>query len=181
MHKERLTTGNIRRRKKAAIQQAALDTLSLADLHHYLGNRRVQRLLTQRDGGAFELDDETAARINRERGGGQPLEEETQATLGEALGADLGSVRVHTSPQADALSRQLGAMAFTTGRDIFFRQGAFAPHTAEGRALLAHELTHVVQQSTKGGSGSGQMTVGAADDPLEREAEEVARHLADKG
>lgn len=63
-----------------------------------------------------------------------------------ALGADFGGVRVHTDERADALNRSLRARAFTTGADIFFRRGAYDPASPGGREVLAHELTHVVQQ-----------------------------------
>ena len=71
-----------------------------------------------------------------------PLKEEFEA----AFGADFGAVRVHTGDQAAQLSRGLQAQAFTHGPDVFFGAGRYAPDTAAGRRLLAHELTHVVQQ-----------------------------------
>jgi hypothetical protein len=63
-----------------------------------------------------------------------------------ALGADLSGVRIHADRRADELSRLLQARAFTTGQHVFFRRGAYDPVSSGGRALLAHELTHVVQQ-----------------------------------
>ena len=71
-----------------------------------------------------------------------PLKEEFEA----AFGADFGAVRVHAGDQAAQLSRGLQAQAFTHGPDVFFGAGRYAPGTAAGRRLLAHELTHVVQQ-----------------------------------
>ena len=56
-------------------------------------------------------------------------------------------MRVHTGPRADSLNHTLQAKAFTTGQDIFFRQGAYNPASSGGQELLAHELTHVVQQN----------------------------------
>ncbi len=178
MRKERLTGNTKQRKGKSTLLHAGVDSLPLADLHHYLGNRRVGRLLARRSGaGAFELDEETVERINRERSGGQPLEEGVQTSVEQALGVDLGAVRIHTSSEADALSRQIGAQAFTTGRDIFFRQGAYAPHTVQGRELIAHELTHVLQQSTGSTDTGTRMIVGAPDDVLEQEAEATAHAL----
>jgi hypothetical protein len=153
----------------------------LASLQQSVGNRAVQRLLAQRNssGDALELDEDTAGRIERARGSGQPLEGAIQKQMGDAMGHDLSSVRVHTSPESDALSRQLSAKAFTTGQDIFFREGAYQPGSAGGRELIAHELTHVVQQSTGAVSGSGSgMTVNPPDDVFEQEADDVARTLA---
>jgi outer membrane protein OmpA-like peptidoglycan-associated protein len=80
---------------------------------------------------------------------GRPLDADTRRFMQSRLGADLGHVRVHTGPAAASLNRDLGANAFTQGRDIFFGEGR-----APGKdALTAHELAHVVQQS--GGSPHG--------------------------
>jgi hypothetical protein len=84
--------------------------------------------------------------INAARGNGQPLSEEARAPMEKAIGADLSGVRVHTDANADALSQSLQARAFTTGRDIFFENGEYNPESAKGQELLAHELTHTVQQ-----------------------------------
>ena len=65
----------------------------------------------------------------------------------QAIGADFGRVRVHSDAQSDRLSRSIQARAFTTGQDIFMRQGEYRPQERSGQELLAHELTHVVQQN----------------------------------
>jgi hypothetical protein len=84
--------------------------------------------------------------IETSRGGGQRLPEQVQFSMGQAMGADFGGVRVHADATADSLNRSLEARAFTTGQDIFFKQGEYAPESSQGQELLAHELTHVVQQ-----------------------------------
>src|SRR5262245_15408348 len=95
-------------------------------LQQTVGNQAVQRLLAQRSGdGAFELDASTASRINQARGSGQALDSSLQRQMGGAMGYDLSGVRVHTSPEADDLNQQLSAKAFTTGQDIFFKQGEY--------------------------------------------------------
>lgn len=149
----------------------------LVSLQQQVGNRAVQRLLAQRGGdGPFKLDDETANCINRERGGGQALDDAIQKRAGAAMGHDFSGVKVHTSPEADELSQELGAKAFTTGRDVFFREGVYDPHSSGGQELIAHELTHVVQQGSGavGGSG-GRMTVNAPGDTFEQEADAIAK------
>jgi hypothetical protein len=93
------------------------------------------------------IDSQTEERIQRARPGGHGLDRATSDTMGQALGADLSGVRAHTGREADALSRDLGAVALTTGPDVFFRDGAYDPGTSSGRRLIAHELTRVVQQS----------------------------------
>jgi Domain of unknown function (DUF4157) len=66
--------------------------------------------------------------------------------MGQAMGTDFSRVRVHTDGQSDRLNRSIQAKAFTTGQDVFFRQGAYNPGSRGGQELIAHELTHVVQQ-----------------------------------
>ena len=68
------------------------------------------------------------------------------------MGTDFSSIRVHTDEAAAEMNTHLGANAFTRGRDVYFARGQFTPETREGRRLLAHELTHVVQQ---GGGAAG--------------------------
>ena len=85
--------------------------------------------------------------INRARGGGQALDVGLQRKMGQAMGADFSRVKVHTDSQSDRLSKSIQAKAFTTGQDVFFRQGAYEPSSRGGQELIAHELTHVVQQN----------------------------------
>jgi hypothetical protein len=151
----------------------------LASLQRQVGNRAVQRLLAQRSAdGSTELDDDTAGRINQQRGGGQPLDSGAQKQMAESTGEDFSQVKVHTGPEADTLNHQLGAKAFTTGQDVFFRSGAYQPHTTSGQELLAHELTHVVQQRQGAVSGESRMKVNAPGDAFERQAEDVAHSVA---
>jgi Domain of unknown function (DUF4157) len=100
------------------------------------------------------LSDEQEVAIGRARGHGQRLEAETKARMEAAVGADLSRIRLHTSSTADKLTRQLSAEAFTTGADIFFRSGAYAPGTQSGARTLAHELAHTVQQGAAVTTGS---------------------------
>lgn len=105
----------------------------------------VQRKGTE--GGAASAEVEQG--INRARSGGQSLAPKLQAQMGQAIGADFSGVRVHTDARADALNRSVGARAFTTGQDLFFKQGEYQPGSRGGQELIAHELTHVVQQNRK--------------------------------
>ena len=87
------------------------------------------------------------AGIQQARGNGQALVPHLQIQIGQAMGADFSGVRVHTDTQSDQFNRSIQAKAFTTGQDIFFRQGAYQPGSQSGQELIAHELTHVVQQN----------------------------------
>ena len=78
--------------------------------------------------------------------GGQKLDTGIQAKMESGTGHSFDNVRVHTDSKADALSSSLGARAFTTGTDIFFKQGQYNPGSDEGQKLIAHEATHVIQQ-----------------------------------
>jgi hypothetical protein len=91
-----------------------------------------------------------AARIDALSGTGQPLPESTRQFFEPRFGADFAQVRVHSQGDAADLAHSLQAKAFTVGRNLVFGSGQYAPETAEGKKLMAHELTHVVQQ---GGGG----------------------------
>ncbi|RLC95497.1 MAG: hypothetical protein DRI39_00045 [Chloroflexi bacterium] len=92
-------------------------------------------------------------RIEAARGSGQQLPESVRASFEPVYGHDFNGVRVHADAEANALARQLSARAFTTGRDIFFREGEYRPGSDDGKKLIAHELTHVVQQSASTPAG----------------------------
>ncbi|MBN2394143.1 MAG: DUF4157 domain-containing protein [Anaerolineae bacterium] len=148
----------------------------LGNLPQVVGNQAIQRLIAQRSGdGPTELDDDTANRINRERGGGQALDSGVQEQMGGAMGQDFSGVTVHTSQESDDLNRQLGSKAFTTGKDIFFREGNYEPHSSSGQELIAHELTHVAQQGAGRVHSGGQMAVNAPGDSFEQEADAFAK------
>ncbi len=84
--------------------------------------------------------------INASRGAGQPLDSGSRSYFEPRFGRDLGGVRVHTDSPAASMARSMNAQAFTVGRDIYFSQGRYQPGTESGRHLLAHELTHTIQQ-----------------------------------
>ena len=85
--------------------------------------------------------------IERERGLGEPIEKPLQSKLEQGFGADFSQVKIHNDTTSDRLNQAIHAKAFTTGEDIFFKAGEYNPESFEGQKLLAHELTHVVQQT----------------------------------
>jgi len=89
---------------------------------------------------------ELESAINSARGSGQPLAPNLQQSMGQAMKVDFSGVRVHTDAKSDQLNQSIQARAFTTGQDVFFRQGEYQPGSRSGQELIAHELTHVVQQ-----------------------------------
>jgi hypothetical protein len=108
---------------------------------------QTKALVQRRTDGGFEAGPEIESRLAAQRGGGSPLPDEVRAAMEPPFGADFSGVRVHTGGEADRLNRELSAEAFTHGQDIYMRAGKYTPGTPAGNRLLAHELTHVVQQS----------------------------------
>ena len=91
--------------------------------------------------------DDIAQKLREKKGVGSPLPSTIQAKMEQGFGTDFSRVRVHTGTEAAQLNQQLGAKAFTYGPDVYFNQGEYQPASSEGQRLLAHELTHVVQQN----------------------------------
>lgn len=144
-----------------AQEQAALNFESLQTL---------QRQLAELDA---EATQPVLQRIQARRGGGNPLPEAVRRHLEQGLNHDLSRVRIHDDAEADKLAKGVNAIAFTTGTDIFFRSGRFDPNTRGGLELLAHEVTHTVQQS------QGRVGVGIDPDAgLESEARVMGARLA---
>ena len=115
----------------------------------------------------------------RDAGPGQALQPGVQRRLEEGLGADLSGVRVHADAEADGLSRSLEAEAFTSGRDVYFRAGAYDPASSDGMRLLAHEAVHTVQQAAgpvAGTSAPGGVAVSDPGDAFERQGRPRRRH-----
>lgn len=104
--------------------------------------------------------------------GGQSLDKRTQSEMAARFGHDFSQVRIHTDARASETADTLGANAFTVGTDIVFGRGHYAPGSADGERLLAHELTHVVQQSQSGPGDWGRRS--NRGDESEREAETLA-------
>lgn len=144
-------------------QQQAQDDAALS-LHS------LQRQLAELDQQATQP---VYDRIKARRGAGNPLPEAVRRHLEHGLNHDLGAVRIHDDAEADHLSKSVNALAFTTGTDIYFQSGKFNPNSQSGLELLAHEVTHTVQQSR------GQVGKGLDPDAgLENEARDMGRKLA---
>jgi hypothetical protein len=111
------------------------------------------------------------------RSAGQPLDTATRAQMEPRFGHDFSGVRVHTGTQADRSARAVGALAYTVGRDIVFSDGQYQPATPRGQRLLAHELTHTVQQRGQTSAVQPRLAIGPADDVFEREADRIAERV----
>lgn len=104
------------------------------------------------------------------RSSGQPLEFKTRATMEQRFRHDFSGVRVHTDAKAAESARAVHALAYTVGRNIIFSTGRYAPYRSDGQRLIAHELTHVVQQSQSAGSAHATLEIGRSGSSEEAEA-----------
>lgn len=109
------------------------------------------------------------------QGGGQSLDKHTQAEMSARFGHDFSQVRIHTDSHADSSAQEMGANAYTVGNDIVFREGQWTPGVSDSERLLAHELTHVVQQARAGGGDVSRASARA--DASEREADSLASQV----
>jgi hypothetical protein len=157
-----------------ALEGRRLDGLphsSVIHLQRVLGNAGVQAL----------LDEEQQSPVHDVvgSGGGAPLDADTRGLMEERLGQDFSDVRVHTGQKADESARSINAQAYTVGTDVVFGSGHYAPGTDTGQRVLAHELTHVVQQKAGPVAGTpapGGIRLSDPSDLFEQAAERSAEH-----
>lgn len=111
-------------------------------------DEKKDEVLTKSNGEAT-VNPGIASRLSSSKGGGHPLSESVRSPMEQAFGADFSGVQIHTGTEAAQLSQDLQAQAFTHGQDVYFNAGKYQPETTEGKRLLGHELTHVVQGGTE--------------------------------
>jgi hypothetical protein len=168
------------RRRRAEPKQDAADGRTARNVLN--SNSTIQRVLRAaalhgKDSAAGStVDDAISRAIGAKRGSGQSLPEAARRDMERTLGHNFDDVRVHADVEADGLNKAVQAEAFTTGADIFFRSGRYDPGSNDGRKLLAHELTHVVQQ--RGAPPPLEMRVSSPDDASEQQASSVADHVS---
>lgn len=86
-------------------------------------------------------------KLDTSKGSGAGLDKKTKGEMETGFGADFSNVKIHTDSRAVQMSQELGAQAFTNGNDVYFNKGKYNPASKEGKHLLAHELTHTIQQT----------------------------------
>ncbi len=100
--------------------------------------------------GSREVNSSFESNLSGTKSSGEPLPDSVRSYMEPRFGADFSNVRIHTGTKAATLSKQINARAFTHGRDIYFNRGSYDPHSSGGRQLIAHELTHTLQQGAAG-------------------------------
>jgi hypothetical protein len=173
------------------VMPASGKTSTLTALQHTHGNSFVQRVISKaRHSSEVEEDlrsgdrssPDIEASVKAMRGGGQPLPEQLRASIEPQFGYDFSQVRVHTDSRASESAKSVNALAFTTGKDIIFAAGQYSPQSISGRRLIAHELTHVVQQASGPVSGTqkGNVFISHPADSFEKAADRTANAIVDQ-
>ncbi len=153
----------------------------LMKLQRAAGNAGVTALLQRK---TSEDDEASPVKDLMGRGGGNALDESTRDFMEARLGADFSDVRVHTGAEATQAARSVQAHAYTVGSDIVFQDGQYDPSSGDGRKMLAHELTHVVQQRqgpVDGTPAAGGISISDPSDRFERAAEATAERVMSSG
>ena len=117
-------------------------------------------------------------------GSGAPLDRHTRGFMESRLGADFSDVRVHTDARASESAQSVQAHAYTVGSDVVFQSGKYAPESDSGKRMLAHELTHVVQQRSGPVAGTpapGGIKVSHPSDSFEQAADSTAERVMSPG
>jgi hypothetical protein len=123
----------------------------------------IRRLTPGKGGHGATASDAVTEEIAATRGRGSPLPASSRNLMESRFGTDFSHVRVHTGDYAERLSRNLGAKAFTVGQDIYFNNRSFSAESSAATHLLAHELTHTVQQGAASNLHAAQLMIQKAD------------------
>jgi peptidoglycan hydrolase-like protein with peptidoglycan-binding domain len=108
--------------------------------------------------GGITADPLLSNKISTSQGNGNGMDKSEQSFMSNRFGVDFSKVKIHTDNEAALMNHELNAKAFTAGSDIYFNKGEYQPGHEKGRHLLAHELTHVVQQSQSSEIKSGKIS-----------------------
>jgi Domain of unknown function (DUF4157) len=153
---------------------ASLDQAAVTELQRTAGNQAVVQLLGEDQPARSPVHDVVGS------AGGASLDPGTRGLMESAFGRSFGDVRVHTGEQASRSAEAVGANAYTVGTDVVFKSGHYDPGTPTGQRTLAHELTHVVQQSqgpVDGSDAPGGIRLSDPSDRFERAADDNADHV----
>jgi hypothetical protein len=136
------------------VQASASDSAARGDAHDE--EEAVQAKRSGRSG--LQMSGETRSTIDRLGNGGRSLSDRSREFFEPRFGSDFSDVRVHDGGAASKVARSINARAFTVGNNIVFGSGEYSPDSESGRRLIAHELTHVIQQRGQGNTVSTQAT-----------------------
>lgn len=124
----------------------AADASTFTSAHPQQVSRKPALLMMQSNGTPPIAADQLETRLQQARGSGSPLDVNTRTEMEDSFSSNFSGVQIHTGQEAASLSQSLGARAFTHGNNIFFNRNEYQPQSERGKHLLAHELTHTIQQ-----------------------------------
>jgi hypothetical protein len=133
---------------------------------------QITPFIQAKGNGAGAVSDAVSGKIQSSMGGGSPMQANTKSFMESRFGTDFSDVKIHNGGESTELNRSLDAKAFTVSNNIYFNSGQYQPETDSGKHLLAHELTHTIQQSGSKGAGSSAV--------IRRTPEDDAKALAKK-
>jgi len=107
---------------------------------------KEEKLQAKNESGSKITETDLSSKLTQSKGGGAGMEASTQQEMSAGFGSDFSNVRIHTDSNAVQMNKELGSHAFTNGSDVYFNSGKYDPSSDSGKHLLAHELTHTVQQ-----------------------------------
>jgi hypothetical protein len=139
--------------------------------------RKIARRMAARRGANGVTEDASQHVAAADASSGQPLPHTLQHKYESSLGADLGSVRVHTGAASARAADSVGALAYTIGQDIHFAAGNYQPSSTRGEELLAHEVAHTVQQGAGSIGRQDKLEVSTPGDAFESEADSAAASM----
>ncbi len=128
------------------LKYAACEKEEKDKVHRKLLSGSFTPFIQKKSNGESVASDSLASSIQNSKGSGSSMDGGTQSFMENRFGRDFSNVKIHTGSQSVQMNKELNAQAFTTGSDIYFNNGKYQPQSESGKQLLAHELTHVVQQ-----------------------------------
>ena len=129
------------------VQRKCADCEKEDKLHRKPLGESITPFIQRKGSGVPAVSAATSQSIESSRGGGSRMDSHTESFMSSRFGGDFSNVKIHNDGQSARLNRELSSKAFTVGNDIYFNDGQYQPGSSSGKHLLAHELTHVVQQN----------------------------------
>jgi outer membrane protein OmpA-like peptidoglycan-associated protein len=165
---------------RSGLLQRKCDCGNAAGLTGGCSGCNKKKLLQQKSSNSTELT-EIPPIVHEVLGStGQPMNSDTRSFMESRFGHDFSQVRVHVDSKANKSAQEVNALAYTVDRNVVFGTGQYSPHTSAGLKLLAHELTHVIQQAgfeNKNTVGQKKMVIGQPNNHYEQEADRIAEQV----
>jgi len=144
---EKTPTNNTIQKKEEKKEEGDKKTIQKKSAPEKSTEKKDEKIQKKSAGESQPAPPSLQSQLNSTKGGGQPLSEPSRQSMESGFGNDFSNVRVHSDSSAAQMNKELGSHAFTHGNDIYFNEGKYSPGSRDGDHLLAHELTHTIQQT----------------------------------